>query len=265
MEPDGRSCRHAQPARPCRGVRRAGPPRWRCARGGLLTTLLVVASLSTLFGATPGRAAGGDAETTGHFGPYVGLAAGPSGMLERDGRLVTRTGSSINGRVQYQDGSMVELSLGLRLNRHLRVEASTAYRRYEIQDISLGPHDGDLQTVTGMLNGIAEWPMGEWNGLPTFVPYLGAGVGLLWAKPDAELYTDRAPLLEVEGSSVEFAWNVQVGFEIPITRWLGLRMGYRYLEALDSSWNARLGGVSVGDVDQTMRAHEGRFGLRFGY
>ena len=166
---------------------------------------------------------------------------------------------------KYQDAALAELGLGYRVMSHLRVEANVNYRAHTLQDVHYRGGSGDVHMIAGMGNLYADYPLGgrgETGAIPILIPYVGAGVGVLWTKPRAEV---KFPDRKVRGESSEFAWNVMLGTEIPITRFVALNFGYRYLESMDARWLLKSGASGVGDVDSAYRTHEGRFGLRIGY
>lgn len=199
-------------------------------------------------------------------GPYLVVGSGFSVV----GQQETKLGAD-DADIEYDDAGLVELSLGYRVHPHVRVEANVNYRQHHIENIdSEGPtefsHKGDIHAIGALANVLVDYPLGrqiERGSIPILVPYAGVGVGLLWTKPRAELRT--TPEQKIRGESSEFAWNVLAGAEIPITRLVGLQIGYRYLESLDQSWKLRIGSSSAGSVDAPYRAHEGRVGIRIGY
>lgn len=166
---------------------------------------------------------------------------------------------------QYQDAALAEVGLGYRLMRYLRVEADVAYHGHTLQNVKYRPGRGDVHWIAGMFNVYGDYPLGGGDGadaLPIAVPYVGAGVGVLWSKAKVEL---QIPDRKVRGESAEFAWNVMLGTAIPISRWVSLDVGYRYLESLDHQWMVKNGATGVGDVDAEYQTHEGRLGLRIGF
>jgi opacity protein-like surface antigen len=147
----------------------------------------------------------------------------------------------------------------------VRVEVNVNYRNHTVENVHYRPHRGDFHFVAGMANVYLDHPIGrqiERDDIPFLIPYVGGGVGVLWSKARAEV---GLPDRKIRGESAEFAWNLMVGTEIPITRRVALNVGYRYLESLDHRWLLRDGGSAAGDVDGAYLAHEGRVGLRIGY
>lgn len=135
-----------------------------------------------------------------------------------------------------------------------------------MKDLRDSEHRGDIHAIAGLANAYVDYPIGKGGGeydVPMFVPYIGAGVGVLWTKPRSEINFPTE--LKIRGESVEFVWKVLLGVEIPITDYFGVQVGYRYLEALDHRWNLRDGARAVSGIDGSYLAHEGRVGFRFGY
>jgi opacity protein-like surface antigen len=199
-------------------------------------------------------------------GPYLLLGSG-FGIV---GDLETDLGPD-TADIEYDDAGLADLSLGWRVLRHLRLEANVNYRQHHIANVDGEgldgfAHKGDLHVLGALGNVIVDYPLGaqiERDSLPYGIPYVGVGVGMLWTKPRAELRT--TPERKIRGEGTEFAWNVLAGVDVPLTRRVGLQIGYRYLESLDQSWKLRVGASTTGDVDSPYRAHEGRVGLRIGY
>ncbi|MFO0690141.1 MAG: outer membrane beta-barrel protein [Myxococcota bacterium] len=208
-------------------------------------------------------------------GPTLYLGSGFSVAGEQDTRINDPTRPAppptvpalgvVDFDVEYQDAALAEIGLGYRIARHLRIEANVDYRNHTVENVHYRPHRGDFHWIAGMANLYADYPIGrqvERGNIPYLIPYVGGGVGVLWSKARAEV---GLPNRKIRGESAEFAWNLMVGTEIPITRWVALSVGYRYLESLDHRWMLRNGASGVGDVDGAYRAHEGRMGLRIGY
>jgi len=213
---------------------------------------------TALFAAVPARAQ----ET----GPYGLVGSGFSIVGRQDARFGTAPTDA-----EYDDAGLADVSLGWRVLPNFRMEANVNYRQHHISDVR-AEHvqgfavKGDLHVLGALANLIVDYPLGEQvdrDSIPFAIPYAGVGVGMLWTKPRAELRL--SPEQKVRGDDTQFAWNVLLGVDIPITRRVGLQFGYRYLEALDPTWELKVGGGSAGDVDAAYLAHEGRVGLRFGY
>jgi opacity protein-like surface antigen len=214
-----------------------------------------------------------DVATAGEMGPTLYLGSGFSIAGEQNTKIndPTAPASPIPAFNQndfdfkYQDAAIAEVGLGWRLMRHLRVEANVNYRHHTLENVQYRPHRGDLHFLAGMANVYGDYPIGgdaASGEHPLLVPYVGAGIGVLWSKAQAEV---EIPNRKVRGESAELAWNVMLGTAIPITRWVSLDVGYRYLESLDHRWLLRNGASAAGNVDGAYQTHEGRMGLRIGY
>jgi opacity protein-like surface antigen len=233
---------------------------------GIGILMIVVASLAAQGSATAAEeVAAGDADAS-RSGPYVLIGSG-FGVVEKQD---TELGSN-DVELDYDDAGLADLSLGYRVLPFLRVEANVSYRQHHIENINAEglagfSHKGDIHVIGGLANFIADYPIGEQierDSIPMLVPYAGFGFGVLWTKPRAELRT--TPERKIRGEGTEFAWNLLAGVDIPITRRVGLQVGYRYLESLDQSWKLKIGASSAGDVEAPYRTHEGRVGIRIGY
>ncbi len=212
---------------------------------------------------------------TGETGPTLYVGSGFSVAGEQDTRINDPTRPAppasapalggVDFDFKYQNAALAELGLGYRVMSHLRVEANVSYRQHELENVQYRAGKGDVHFLAGMANLYADYALGghgENEQIPILIPYVGAGVGVLWTKPSVEVsFPDR----KVRGEGTEFAWNLMMGTEIPITRFVALNFGYRYLESMDQRWLLRNGSNGVGDVDAAYRTHEGRVGLRIGY
>lgn len=206
-------------------------------------------------------------------GAYIYVGTGFSIVSEQDTDIPLNIQgappSTVRGPdqdIQYEDGPVAEFALGYRWSRHFRSELNTSYRQHNVKDLPDSGHDGDIHAIAAMANVFFDYPVGSGGGeyeVPMAVPYVGVGLGVLWTKPRSEIDFPRE--LRIRGESVEFAWNVLLGVEIPITYNLGIEVGYRYLEARDHRWTLQDGGSAVNFVDGSYLAHEGRFGFRYGF
>lgn len=182
--------------------------------------------------------------------------------------------------IYHQDAALAEVGLGWRVAPHVRVELNANYRDHRVDNIKYLTARGDTHYLAGMANVYVDYPLGrqvEKDDLPILLPYAGVGVGVLWSKSRAEfdypyVASTASPLIrerKIRGESAEFAWNVMLGTQIPISRHFALDLGYRYLESRDHRWMVRQnvatsgGGDSqgVGAADGAYQTHEGRIGL----
>lgn len=213
--------------------------------------------------ASIGLATGAGAQETG---PYVLIGSGVGVVGSSDAEI-----GSDEVDIEYQDGGLADLSLGYRVLPHVRVEANVNYRQHHIDNIDGEgvdgfAHKGDVHVLGALANVLLDYPLGaqiERDSLPYAIPYVGVGIGVLWTKPRAELR--RTPERKIRGEEAELAWNVLAGVDVPITRRVGLQVGYRYLESRDAKWQLRTGDALVGYVDAPYRSHEARVGIRVGY
>ena len=216
-----------------------------------------------------------DVAAAGETGPTLYVGTGFSVAGEQDTKIHDSTqpappvtNPALGGPdfdFKYQDAALAEIGLGYRVMPHLRVEANVNYRGHTLENVQYRSGKGDVHMIAGMANVYADYALGghdEAGEIPIVIPYVGAGVGVLWTKPRAEVgFPDR----KIRGEGNEFAWNLMLGTEIPITRFVALNIGYRYLESLDQRWRVQDGASGVGSVDSAYRTHEGRVGVRIGY
>lgn len=202
-------------------------------------------------------------------GPYVVIGSGVGVVGSSDAEI-----GNDEVDIDYQDGGLADFSLGYRVAPHVRVEANVNYRQHHIDNVDGEgvdgfAHKGDVHVLGALANVLLDYPLGaqiERDSLPYAIPYVGVGLGVLWTKPRAELRSvAQGPEQKIRGEEAELAWNVLAGVDVPITRRVGLQVGYRYLESRDAKWQLRTGEDLIGWVDAPYRSHEARVGLRIGY
>jgi opacity protein-like surface antigen len=232
------------------------------------TLLLALLVQSVLVTTASAQDADPEDESRSVRGVYVYLGTGFSvvGEQNTDIPIADPVFTTADRDIQYEDAAIAEVALGYRFSQNIRAEINSSYRAHAVKDLPDTGHRGDIHAVAALANVYYDYPIGKGGGdydVPMFVPYIGAGVGVLWTKPRSELVFPEG--FKLRGESAEFAWNVLLGVEIPITDYFGIQVGYRYLEALDHRWNLRDGARAASGIDGSYLAHEGRVGFRFGY
>nr|MCU0790369.1 outer membrane beta-barrel protein [Nitratireductor sp.] len=138
-----------------------------------------------------------------------------------------------------------------------------------------GKDSGDNEMWNGLVNGYVD--LGNYGG---FMPYVGAGVGLVFSNysgsekrtcadtstTDGTGTTDFACDADQGNNSVDeqrigFLWALSAGFGYQLSEYTALDVGYRYLSSPNATQLVNLpGGI---DEQEGMSVHQVRVGLRY--
>jgi opacity protein-like surface antigen len=124
------------------------------------------------------------------------------------------------------------------------------------------PLHTSIRTYTLMFN--AYHDLGKFG---SFVPYVGAGIGVAYNKM-SDVYFTGNPLLvnRIHGNSdVSFAWSLMAGVGYQISERAVLDVGYRYLDMgkISSQRHDTAGFINPRVVVDDIAAHEFKIGLRY--
>lgn len=195
-----------------------------------------------------------------HGGPllngYVEFEAGSTLIPDQDVR-----GAVDDGKIDLESGFTVGGSAGLRFSPFFRVEGSLGYRRAEVDNLEfdepfLSDSRGDVGVFSTLANAYLDLPIP--NSPAT--PFLGVGLG--FAVVDIDTY-DRFDAVNINDTSVQFAWNVTSGVAWAITQNLDIVTRYRYFATEDASEDASGSATLPGSADIDFESHEAVLGLRF--
>lgn len=139
------------------------------------------------------------------------------------------------------------------------------------QNVLLNPHvpptgndlHSSITTYTAMVN--AYYDLGRYG---SFVPYVGAGVGLAYHQMHEVSFTGNPYLTGIIAgdSDLAFAWNVMAGVGYQISDRAILDLGYRYIDMGRASSARHNNGGTATDpkvVVDDITAHEFKVGLRY--
>lgn len=115
--------------------------------------------------------------------------------------------------------------------RHWRGEVELSYRENDVDDVAGIGSDGELNALTGMVNGYYDFTPNA-----RFSPYVGAGVGF------ADVEADRVALpgsVEIDDDDSVFAYQAMVGANYELTSSVDFFGELRYLGADDPELNGR--------------------------
>lgn len=189
---------------------------------------------------------------------YIELEAGSTLIPDQDVQ-----GAVNDGELDLDSGFTVGGAAGLRFSPYLRLEGALNYRRAEVDTFDFdGPFvtdsQGDVGVFSTMANVYFDLPL---PNTPA-TPFIGAGLG--FAVLDIDTY-DRFNEVNIEDSSVQFAWNLTAGVAWAVTQNLDVVTRYRYFATEDASANASGLSTLPGSADVEFSSHEAVLGLRFNF
>ncbi len=168
-------------------------------------------------------------------GFYLGFRALPAIAAVEDNAIAGGPGGAFKQKGDDPEAAIgTGFLAGYHWQRHgipIRTEIEYAYRiRLDFDTEAAGPprtgYKNDLSTHRLMFNAYVDFDTGTpWR------PYLGTGIG--WARNSSE--TERANVAgaarqKIENDADNFAFSVQAGLRVAITRsWVG-EIGYRYID-----------------------------------
>jgi outer membrane protein OmpA-like peptidoglycan-associated protein len=203
-------------------------------------------------------------------GIYVGAGAGADFQLNQDVKNVqlqpgTTGGLSTSGQMKFSTGFASGLEIGYGFGNGLRAEIEGDYlntkgKGYTGFTRGFIPQGGGTQQKYGPMVNV----LYDFNGLsPSFVPYLGAGVGYQWIQnkfhvsnggtytAGATTVTPGSLLAQTNGTNGTFAYQGIAGFAIPIASVPGLAVtaDYRFLgttgnQSYSTTYRSTVNGVA---------------------
>ncbi len=144
----------------------------------------------------------------------------------------------------------LNVAVGVNLKNGIRLEGEYGYRALKSKtDASggiIGKEKFGIQTY--MLNGYYDFATGT-----KVKPYIGAGLGLA----DVKLkYQDPDDLISI--SKTKFAWNLNAGIGMEVSKNMVIDLGYRYLQVEDFKKD-----FGVGSLKFKTHANEVSLGVRY--
>jgi opacity protein-like surface antigen len=188
-------------------------------------------------------------------GPYVGVEAGAvflsdstfsaAGLDVGDAKFDTGLGLGLVGGYDY--GTW-------------RLEGEFAWRKNDNKEISSAfgtdPIGGDVSTLALMVNGYYDFRMVS----PTFVPYLGVGVG--GARVSAKV-DDPIDGAIIDDDDMVFAYQLAAGVGFVVNKQLTIDLGYKYFATADPSFEIiDSGGIKL---DAEYMSHNVFLGVRYSF
>ncbi len=194
---------------------------------------------------------------------YVELEAGHSWIrdAESSGRGLFRGQpiGDLEGEITFDAAPVFGGAFGYRFGENVRLEGRVLYRNYDVTSITVegitnyGSTDAD--TFSGMVNTYWDFKLNS-----PVRPYVGGGIGAT----RIDVNNDPNEPLQVEYPDTTFTWNLMAGVYVPVSELVDVVVGYRYLEALDPSFNATYF-LLEGEGETEYMTHEVSFALRFNF
>ena len=194
---------------------------------------------------------------------YLAVHGGGSNLND----LVTE-GDGVQGNFLNDSGFLFGLAIGRVQGRNLRTELEVTYRTIDVTGLNLQgagsqfvPVNGDLGTIAGMAN--IYWDF-DIYALGPVRPYVGAGVGFAFARPDLSLPPGGTEFA-VQDDQSSFAWQWMAGLSYRATNRLEVFAEYRFFVAnsfeLESDFTP-IAGLGNGSGEFDFRSQNVLFGLR---
>lgn len=176
-------------------------------------------------------------------GWYIAGGAGANLMLNENVKINSVSGAGGSGHFKSTVGPAFDLSVGYGLGNGLRAEIEGLYTYNSFNGVSGGATGGGQEQKFGGFANV----LYDFVGLSPYVqPYVGAGVGYLWAK-EASLHIDTPAFASSAANDTEgsFAYQGIIGAAIPISGapGLALTVDYRFVGMTgDRNYSATLNG-----------------------
>jgi outer membrane protein OmpA-like peptidoglycan-associated protein len=190
-------------------------------------------------------------------GIYLGAGAGPDFPLNQNVKNLSLGsgqlgGLSTSGQMKFGTGFAADASVGYGFGNGLRAEVEGLYLNTHGKGLTgftrdFGPMSGGgtQQKYGPMVNALYDF-----NGIsPSFVPYVGAGVGVLWVNDNLHAYNSSNFVdsttfahtnigvnsgnarIQTNATNAVFAYQAIIGFAVPIASVPGLALtaDYRFI------------------------------------
>jgi len=156
---------------------------------------------------------------------YVEGRIGASIIPATDSTLLVPGGAFLPVEQSFGAGASGGVAVGYAHAMGLRTELNLQIQGNDFAELALlgylEPKTGEAISVSPMLDLLYDIRLGE----SPFVPYLGAGIGLLYTTVSPA----RVLLFQVDGDSTSFAWEVVGGLAWELSDRLAVTANYRYL------------------------------------
>lgn len=175
--------------------------------------------------------------------PYVSLNAGY--LIANNAEV--KTGDTVAGRLEYQDGYLVSGSLGRWLGDQWRVESEFQYQRNKIDSATgiVTGTDENGHTEIMLLMGNVYY---DFNNRTRFTPFLTGGLGYAWLEANNFTF----PLGDTKARS--YAFRIGTGLAYQLDERLLIDFKYQYLTLSDPDFST---------VETEFRSHNFSMGVRF--
>ena len=176
------------------------------------------------------------------------------------------SGGGISVDSEFDTGFAFGGAVGYAHSSGFRGEVAVEYRQNDVDSLTLntlngvalggisGSADGDVSSVTGMVNGFFDIDLGG-----GFVPFLGAGIGIAHISADVDTTVAGVTANLTDDSDQVFAYQGIAGIAYHFTENVAASVQYSYLATSDPELDASGGG----SFDSEYESHNVMAGLRF--
>ena len=189
-------------------------------------------------------------------GPYVGAEAGAVFLSDTTFSSAGNPDINLKNDTGYGLGLVGGYDFGT-----YRVEGEFAWRKNDnkeaTDDVGTFKVDGDYSTMALMANGYYDFRMVS----PTFVPYVGAGIG--YARVAAK-GSEPTTGTFVDDSDMVFAYQFAAGVGYVIGKEITLDLGYKYFATAKPEFEFSAG-AGGGKVEAEYSSHNIFLGLRYSF
>lgn len=194
-----------------------------------------------------GLSTSADAAATGLYLQATGGYTMPDGDVEFDDLEGDNAGPIADVNLSLEDSGMAAFAVGYDCGQ-LRAEGEVAYRQNGIESattsgfFAVDSADGDFESLSVMVNGFIDLPVGE---VVSF--YVGAGAGIAAVHVDTQYTTFGTTDLDVDAAALAYQGLAGVAFNI--TDRISLNVGYRIWSCLDAEFDEDFGDDDDDDED----------------
>jgi opacity protein-like surface antigen len=190
-------------------------------------------------------------------GPYVGGEAGAVFLSESTFSVAGIDQGDAKFKTGYGLGLLGGFDFGT-----WRAEGEFAWRKNDNKEFSSGgvtdPLSGDVSSMALMANGYYDFRMVS----PTFVPYIGGGLGFARVSLEAVDPTVGGGTF-IDDSDTVFAYQFSAGVGFVVSKQLTIDLGYKYFATTDPEFEV-IGGGGV-KAEAEYQSHNLFLGARYSF
>lgn len=216
----------------------------------MLKKNLLAAALITVLTGQTAMMTGASAQSVDGY--YIGVGAGYSMPAKSDATI-----ASVKDDIEFDDGFVGLVSLGVRPDDFWRAELELGYRGHDVETFGRRALRGDLAITSLMLNALVDFDAGE------ITPYAGAGIGFAHISAnDVRLNPATLPAgtpaavaaTRIDGSKTAVAVQGILGVSVPVGDGVDVTGQYHYFAIPNVDYG--------NDLDADFNSHNFLLGFR---